>query len=97
MAFTRVFQFRCCDVTTNTLVIAPLMATREAVELAGGLLIKHSAQDVETILVDPLGFYPATLLQRVVADTAAERLAALGLQPVSACPATSDDSDDAES
>ncbi len=97
MPFTRVFQFRCCDVNTHTLVVAPLMATREAVELAGGQLIKHSAQDVETVLVDALGFYPATRLQRVVVATAAERLAALGLQPVSACPASIAESDESES
>jgi hypothetical protein len=32
MPKTRVFQFKCCDASRNELVVAPMMATREAIE-----------------------------------------------------------------
>ena len=86
MPKTRVFQFRCCDLAKKELVVAPMMATREAIELGGGAVIKHSAQDVDTVLVDSLGFYPADILRKPGAHSVAEHLASLGLQPVAACP-----------
>jgi len=90
MPYTRVFQFRCCDVARNELVLAPMMAKRETIELVGGALIKHSAQDVETHLVDALGFYPTDLLRKHPTRTAREHLAALGLREVAQCPSAPD-------
>jgi hypothetical protein len=92
MPKTRVFQFKCCDASRNELVVAPMMATREAIELGGGLVIKHSAQDVDAVLVDALGFYPADILRKPAAAGVAEHLAQLGLRPVSACPGEIGDS-----
>jgi hypothetical protein len=86
MPKTRVFQFRCCDPTRKQLVVAPMMATREAIELGGGAVIKHSAQDVDTVLVDPLGFYPTDVLRKPVAQSVAEHLSSMGLWPVIDCP-----------
>lgn len=86
MPKTRVFQFKCCDGARNQLVVAPMMATREAIELGGCAVIKHSAQDVDTILVDALGFYPADILRKSTASSVAEHLASYGLRPVSTCP-----------
>ena len=91
MPKTRVFQFRCCDPVKKQLVVAPVMATREAIDLGGGVLIKHSAQDVDRVLVDSLGFYPADILRKPGAHSVAEYLVSLGLRPVAACPGDGND------
>lgn len=86
MPYTRVFQFRCCDATRNEIVIAPMMAKRETIDLVGGQLIKHSAQDVETHLVDALGFYPADILRKPLPRCPRELMAGLGLHETGQCP-----------
>jgi len=63
-----------------------MMAKRETIDLVGGSVIKHSAQDVESHLVDALGFYPIDLLRKNATRTAREHLAALGLREVAQCP-----------
>jgi len=88
MSYTRVFQFRCCDVARNELVVAPMMAKRETIDLVGGTVIKHSAQDVESHLVDALGFYPTDILRKHSTRTEREHLAAPGLPEVAHSPAT---------
>jgi hypothetical protein len=49
-------------------------------------VIKHSAQDVDAVLVDALGFYPADVLKKPAASSVGEHLSRFGLRPVSTCP-----------
>ena len=69
-----------------------MMAKRETIDLVGGQLIKHSAQDVETHLVDALGFYPADILRKPLPRCPRELLAGLGLHEAGQCPASQGES-----